>query len=251
MFLVTERKHNRRGAGLSPAAQRTTRPRHKVSLLSLLIILLPLACQPKPDINMIAHPVHPDDFMAKRLQAEVEQRRREKDQFFAKNAESPLPPELRIAFSGLSYYPIDWNYRFEGPVNRYPNQQKFSMLSTDGEWRDALKYGYVQFFLRDKQFKLQVYRLLDVEEKNLLFIPFVDSNAGKETYPAGRYIDLVEKENGLYVIDFNGAYNPSCAYGGNYACPVTPQENHLPISIPAGEKILPIARTVEGIHAAH
>lgn len=194
---------------------------------------------------MIAHSVHIDPFMAKRLETEIDESRQKKDDFFVKSNDSPLPPELRLAFRGLAYYPINWQYRFEGPVNRYPNPQKIRMITTTGEWRDALKYGYIQFFLGDNEFKLQVYRLLDVEEKDLLFIPFVDSNVGKETYPAGRYLDLVEKDNGLYVIDFNNAYNPSCAYGGSFPCPVTPAENRLPIPIPAGEKILPLANAVE------
>jgi uncharacterized protein (DUF1684 family) len=194
---------------------------------------------------MVAHPVHMDQFMSKKFETEILKHRNDKDEYFKTDKDSPLPPELRPVFSGLQYYPIDWKYRFEGPVNRYPNPQKFRMIETSGEWRDALKYGYIQFYLDDKRFRLQVYRLLDLEEKNLLFIPFVDSEAGKETYPAGRYIDLVEKDNGVYVIDFNNAYNPSCAYGGNYACPVTPGENRLPIAIPAGEKVLPLAERLE------
>ncbi|HEY7159659.1 MAG TPA: DUF1684 domain-containing protein, partial [Acidobacteriota bacterium] len=101
------------------------------------------------------------------------------------------------------------------------------------------------FKLKGKEFKLEVYRLLDIDEKNMLFVPFIDSNVGKETYPAGRYIDLVEKDDGLYVIDFNMAYNPSCAYGGKFPCPVTPEENRITVPVPAGEKILPLANKIE------
>ncbi|HEY4491686.1 MAG TPA: DUF1684 domain-containing protein, partial [Acidobacteriota bacterium] len=155
--------------------------------------------------------------------------------------DSPVSVAIRSLFQGLEYYPINWKYRFEGPVNSYPNPQRFKMITTTGDQRDAIKFGYIQFHLENKQFKLQVYRLVESEEKNLLFVPFVDANVGKETYPAGRYIDLVEKPNRLYVIDFNTAYNPSCAYGSDYDCPITPQENHLPVPIPAGEKILSIA----------
>ena len=38
------------------------------------------------------------------------------------------------------------------------------------------------------------------------------------------------------VLDFNFAYNPSCAYSPRWACPLAPPENALPIPIPAGEK---------------
>jgi uncharacterized protein (DUF1684 family) len=145
----------------------------------------------------------------------------------------------------LEYYPINWNYRFEGPVQRYPNPQKIRMITTSGETRDAIKYGYIRFVLKGKEFKLEVYRLLDLDEKNMLFVPFIDANVGKETYPAGRYIDLIEKDDGLYVIDFNMAYNPSCAYGGTFPCPITPEENRITVAVPAGEKILPLANKIE------
>ena len=204
-----------------------------------------LSCGPRYDISAIAHSVHLDAFMAKKLESEILDLRKQKDQYFKTSSDSPIPIEIRPAFQGLEYYPIDWKYRFEGPVLRHPNPQKFRMITTSGQWRDAIKYGYIRFKLENQEFKLEVYRLLDMEEKNLLFVPFVDANVGKETYPAGRYIDLKEKPDGLYVIEFNTSYNPSCAYGGSFPCPVTPAENHLPIAIPAGEKILPLAAKLE------
>jgi uncharacterized protein (DUF1684 family) len=220
----------------------TTKTRRlKVTLLLSVLC----CCGPRPDFNEIAHPVHVDTFMAKRLESEIFAQRRQKNDYFKTGSDSPLPLEIRPVFAGLEYYPIDWKYRFEGPVTRYPNPQKFQMITTSGVWRDAIKYGYIRFQLGNKEFRLEVYRLLDMEEKNLLFVPFIDANVGKETYDAGRYIDLTEKADGLYVIDFNTAYNPSCAYGGTFPCPVTPKENRLPIAIPAGEKILPIAAKME------
>jgi uncharacterized protein len=183
--------------------------------------------------------------MKNKLQTELLKMRSDKDQYFKTSKDSPLPATLKTVFTGLEYYAPNWQYRFEGPVIRYPNPTKFQMVTTSGVWRDAIKYGYIQFAFQGKRFTLEVYRLLDLEEKDLLFVPFVDANVGKETYPAGRYIDLVEKPDGNYVIDFNSAYNPSCAYGGDFPCPVTPKENRLPIAIPAGEKILPIAAAME------
>ncbi len=215
--------------------------------LTICIILSMIfwGCQSAADINTVAHSVHIDAFMAKKMEADVLDIRKRKDESFKTSPDSPVPPEIRIMFQGLEYYPINWKYRFEGPVNRYPNPQPIKITTTSGEKRDAVKYGYILFNLDGKQFKLQVYRLLDLEQKNFLFVPFVDSNVGKETYPAGRYIDLLEKADGVYVIDFNNAYNPSCSYGGNFPCPVTPPENHLPIPIPAGEKNLPLAAKKE------
>lgn len=214
--------------------------------LCLLAFLLLICCrQQKEDISAVAHPVHVDTFMARRMEAEIMDYRKRKDDEMKISADSPVPPEIRPAFTGLEYYPIDWQYRFEGPVNRYEKQERIIIIATDGEKRDAVKYGYIRFFLNGKELQLQVYKLLESGMEKLLFIPFTDINAGKETYPAGRYIDLEEKADGKYIIDFNRAYSPSCAYGGDYSCPVTPKENHLTVAIPAGEKILPLAAALD------
>lgn len=215
-------------------------------LFGVFVIVSVVGCnQPSADNNEIAHPVHVDSFMGKRMEAEILDYRRRKDQDFKQGTDSPLPAELKVIFTGLEYYPINWNYRFEGPVQRYPDPAKIRMITTSGDKRDAIKYGYIRFVLKGKEFKLEVYRLLDLDEKNMLFVPFIDSNVGKETYPAGRYIDLIEKDDGLYVIDFNMAYNPSCAYGGSFPCPVTPEENRITVAVPAGEKILPLANKIK------
>ena len=218
--------------------------RNYLKILFLVTLLL-AACKPKQDISVLAHPVHVDSFMKNKLEVELLDHRNRKDEYFKTDQESPLPPQLKAVFSGLEYYPPDWKYRFDGPVIQYPNPVKFQIVTTSGVWRDAIRFGYIRFVLDGKEFRLVVYRLLDMEEKNLLFVPFVDANVGKETYPAGRYIDLAEKPDGNYVIDFNTAYNPSCAYGGEFPCPVTPKENHLPIAIRAGEKNLSIASALE------
>ena len=68
------------------------------------------------------------------------------------------------------------------------------------------------------------------------FIPFVDAQAGKETYGAGRYLDPEVLPDGRLVLDFNLAYNPYCAYNERYSCPIPPAENRLEAVIQAGEK---------------
>jgi uncharacterized protein (DUF1684 family) len=79
-----------------------------------------------------------------------------------------------------------------------------------------------------------------------LFLPFRDTTAPHETYGGGRYLfDTVKGSDFLcstgadgerrIVLDFNYAYNPSCAYDHRWACPLAPQENWLPFPIRAGE----------------
>ncbi|MEJ0106895.1 MAG: DUF1684 domain-containing protein [Bacteroidota bacterium] len=73
--------------------------------------------------------------------------------------------------------------------------------------------------------------------KIIFSCPFTDLTTGNESYQTGRYIDFTVKDikNGELVIDFNKAYNPSCAYvSDKYNCPVPPRENNLTIAIKAG-----------------
>src|SRR3954469_3683402 len=41
---------------------------------------------------------------------------------------------------------------------------------------------------------------------------------------------------GRVLLDFNYAYNPSCAYDPRWVCPLAPPENRLPVAIRAGER---------------
>ena len=58
-------------------------------------------------------------------------------------------------------------------------------------------------------------------------MPFADLTTGKDTYPAGRYLDIHPTSTGFYTIDFNMAYNPTCAYNETYDCPFPPPSNRL------------------------
>ena len=75
------------------------------------------------------------------------------------------------------------------------------------------------------------------EYADLLFVPFKDATNGAETYGGGRYIDVKTPKGNKVILDFNLAYNPSCAYGSDrYSCPIPPKKNFLKIPIKAGEK---------------
>ena len=78
-----------------------------------------------------------------------------------------------------------------------------------------------------------------------LFLPFRDATNGTETYGAGRYLldaakcaDLGgDPERGTLVLDFNFAFQPSCAFDPKWACPLAPPENRLDLPIRAGERL--------------
>ena len=78
-----------------------------------------------------------------------------------------------------------------------------------------------------------------------LFLPFRDATNGAETYGAGRYLldaaksaDLgAGREPGSLVLDFNFAFQPSCAFDPRYACPLAPPANRLDLPVRAGERL--------------
>lgn len=76
------------------------------------------------------------------------------------------------------------------------------------------------------------------------FLPFTDATGGRDTYGGGRYLldtikgaDLGTAPDGRTVLDFNFAYNPSCAYSARYVCPLSPPGNRLPAAVRAGERL--------------
>ena len=78
-----------------------------------------------------------------------------------------------------------------------------------------------------------------------LFLPFRDATNGAETYGAGRYLlDAAKSADlggnlaaGTIVIDFNFAFQPSCAFDPQWACPLAPPSNRVDLPIRAGERL--------------
>jgi uncharacterized protein (DUF1684 family) len=195
------------------------------------VALLAIRCSAEPIVEMVHIP--PRDGYLERV-AEFRTRR---DAYFARNPGSPLLADERATFSGLEYYDPDPSLYFVGDLQVYIEPEEMQMVTTSGKIRPAEKVGFVAFSIDGKPYRLQVYRLTDGSAG--LFLPFADLTTGTETYGAGRYVDLVASSDaGPYELDFNLAYNPSCAYGAaeRFVCPVTPTENRLDVRIAAGER---------------
>ena len=169
---------------------------------------------------------------------DIEANRHLKDDFFKNNDQSPIPDKERHHFSGLKYFPIDEKLQFELELKIHANCEDFESADSAGNIRKFYRFGEFHFHIDDHEVVLQAYKS-DLKESGL-FIPFKDLTNGTETYGAGKYLDLEEPHHktpdGKWILDFNLAYNPYCAYNQNYACPLTPFENHLKIPIKAGEK---------------
>ena len=121
-------------------------------------------------------------------------------------------------------------------VQDRPAQEQV-ILSTRGNKRRALHLGQLQFELGGKPLKLSALRLLEPGQgEAAVSIFFRDATTGHESYPVGRYVDAEALGGDRYTLDFNRAYNPSCAFSPLYNCPIPPRENLLPVAVRAGER---------------
>ncbi len=120
------------------------------------------------------------------------------------------------------------------------NQEtRIIILPADGKFC-YLPVAGIHFYFEDEPLKLTLFWVEGYGGG--LFLPFKDATAGVETYSGGRYLydtikgaDLGADETEI-VLDFNFAYNPSCAYDSRWVCPLSPPENTLPIKVTAGEQ---------------
>ncbi len=163
---------------------------------------------------------------------ELDDFRKEKDEFFGHHPQSPLTPEQRRDFKGLSYFPENDALRLEVQVEPFEDQQPMTMQTSTGGVQEYVRFGKFKFQVDGQDAELTIY-----QANYGFFLPFVDSLAGKETYPAGRYLEPEPLPGNRFLVDFNIAYNPYCAYNEMWSCPITPMENRLKVPIHAGERL--------------
>jgi uncharacterized protein (DUF1684 family) len=165
--------------------------------------------------------------------------RERKDSFFKNGTNSPLEEFDRLHFKGLQYFPVNLMYRFEGKIERHIiniNDPKYyaTFQTNKGPKKRYIRYGKFRFKLEGKDYSLELYKSILGDR---IFIPFYDKTNGQETYEGGRYVDAEILMPGYrIVVDFNYAYNPSCAYNDKFVCILPLEENRLNIEILAGEK---------------
>jgi TonB family protein len=154
--------------------------------------------------------------------------------------ESPLDPADLEKFTEHPFFPINLTYRVNAKLRVTPGTPVLHLKTSTSRLTNDRVYGYVEFSLRGKEFKLPVYQSAeanrDPEYADHLFFPFTDLTNGVESYGGGRYIDLQIPKGDDIIVDFNKAYNPYCAYSSRYSCPKVPAENQMDIDIPAGVK---------------
>jgi len=158
-----------------------------------------------------------------------------KDRMFRESADSPIPPTKRDELLPLSYYPVDPSYSVPAALKLANERPVFEMPTSTGTIRKYQHVGTLEFSYKGQPFSLGAFTEAGTKRITSLFVPFADLTTGKETYFAGRYLDLEPTGTGIYEIDFNLAYNPYCAYNDALRCPLPPRENWLSVPIRAGE----------------
>jgi uncharacterized protein (DUF1684 family) len=162
----------------------------------------------------------------------IDHLRQDKDFFLRTDSHSPIPEEEREAFTGLTYFPYNDALCFALEIDSFLWKSEMMIPTNIGEEASYVRYGRIRFPVDGKEQTLTIY-----QSEGGLFMPFIDATCGEESYGGGRYLEPdIDDATGKCLVDFNLAYNPFCAYGDGWSCPVPPLENRLSVRIEAGEK---------------
>ena len=162
-----------------------------------------------------------------------------RDELLCSHPQSPLAEKCR-EHEGARYYDYDPALRLTGEL---VDAERLELDIATSRWSSYrfTRFARVGLELRARQFSLDCYWLQGYGGG--LFLPFGDITNGTTTYGAGRYLlDTVKGadlgvEDGRLVLDFNFAYNPSCAYDQRWVCPLAPPGNRLPVAVESGERV--------------
>jgi uncharacterized protein (DUF1684 family) len=170
-----------------------------------------------------------------------------RQRLFREHPQSPVPPAQRAAFEAR-HFDHDPGLRFTVTVEPAPPPAPGAFaLELPNSGPDTLAFsrlGRVELPLPGGSRSLSVFWMAGYAGG--LFIPFRDATSGGDTYAAGRYLvdgaksaDLGgDASAGTMIVDFNFAYQPSCAFDPRWACPLAPPENRLDLPIRAGERLV-------------
>ena len=159
--------------------------------------------------------------------------RARKNDLFGGSDQSPLTPEQRTAFEGLAYFPENDALALTLPVDRSAAGSDIVLDTSDGQKRQYRRVGTIDVPVGTETARLTLFAM---PGHSRLFLPFFDGTTGTESYSGGRYLEPRERPDGQIEVDFNYAYNPYCAYGEGWSCPIPPDENRVSPRIEAGEQ---------------
>jgi hypothetical protein len=154
--------------------------------------------------------------------------RREDGTFVMRAADRDAP--VRTAFAGRVWYAPKASFRVPARFTPKPGT-KIPIVNVRGEVSDEAVAGELEFALDGKTLRLDA-----LDDDGNLFVIFRDATSAETTYPPGRFLYIPKPSDGRWIVDFNRAYNPPCAFSAYTTCPLPPPQNWLDIAVPAGER---------------
>ena len=138
----------------------------------------------------------------------------------------------RKNFPGRVWYEANTDYKVPARFVPVPDGATIPIANVRGEISYEKVAGTLEFTVDGRKMTLDA-----LDDEGDLFIIFRDGTSNTTTYPPGRFL-VVEKpkDGGTWVVDFNKAYNPPCAFSAYTTCPLPPPQNWLKGDMAAGEK---------------
>ena len=179
--------------------------------------------------------------------------RQTRERLYREHPQSPVPESARASFAAR-HFDHDPALRFEVAVEELDVTPAGDRLGGFGGLSIELpvsaggamafrRFGLVTIPFPDGPRRLELYWMEGYAGG--LFLPFRDATNGRETYGAGRYLLDAAKSADLgpgaapdsLILDFNFAFQPSCAFDPKWACPLAPPSNRLDVEVRAGERL--------------
>jgi uncharacterized protein (DUF1684 family) len=145
-----------------------------------------------------------------------------------RDPESPI----RTGFQGPRWFPVSDGARVIATLKPFAEPKIVDVRNILGDNEPYRAPGQLEFPWDGRKIRVLAF----TSTKGRLQLIFRDASVGRETYGT-RYAYAEPTGDGRYVIDFNKAYNPPCAYNPYTTCPTPPSQNVLKVAIRAGEKI--------------
>ncbi|MCC7217449.1 MAG: DUF1684 domain-containing protein [Burkholderiales bacterium] len=122
---------------------------------------------------------------------------------------------------------------FRVPAKFVPTSQgaTIPIANVRGEISYEKVAGTLEFTVNGQKMSLDA-----LDDEGNLFIIFRDGTSNSTTYPPGRFLFIEKPKDGTWIVDFNRAYNPPCAFSAFTTCPLPPPQNWLKGDMAAGEK---------------
>ncbi|MGH2886675.1 MAG: DUF1684 domain-containing protein [Solirubrobacteraceae bacterium] len=159
---------------------------------------------------------------------------------FREHPQSPVPLPERPSYTGPHLYDYDPAWFLTASVEPV-EPTRLEIVTSNVESMAFSRFAVARFAHAGADLALELYWLEGYGGG--LFVPFADATSGGETYGAGRYLlDTVKgadlgEQDGRLLMDFNFAYQPSCAYDPRWTCPLAPPANRMSVPVRAGERV--------------